>query len=198
MDNLSLLLYPDKELKDTTKDFFSHLKQTRDRPRAVQQLRDTLNVSRDFLSRMDNLSLLLDPDDQVFTEVEKEGLRTLYQETEVCVLACVCVCLHVCVVCVYVCVVSVCESVCVYVCMRVCVSVCACVCACVCMCVFVCLSVCVHVCVHVCVYAFRTLSVYVCACVSYTVCLCMCMCTMSVSTRYFCTPSPPLLPEMVE
>lgn len=71
-----------KELKDTTKAFFSRLKQTRDRPRAVQQLRDTLNVSRDFLSRMDNLSLLLDPDDQVFTEVEKEGLRTLYQETE--------------------------------------------------------------------------------------------------------------------
>ena len=80
-----------KELKDTTKAFFSRLKQTRDRPRAVQQLRDTLNVSRDFLSRMDNLSLLLDPDDQVFTEVEKEGLRTLYQETEVCVCVCTCV-----------------------------------------------------------------------------------------------------------
>ena len=92
-----------KELKDTTKAFFSRLKQTRDRPKAVQQLRDTLNVSRDFLSRMDNLSLLLDPDDQVFTEVEKEGLRTLYQETEVCV--CMCVCVRVCV--------RMCECVCV-------------------------------------------------------------------------------------
>ena len=56
---------------------------------------------------MDNLRLLLDPDNQVFTEVEKEGLRTLYQETEVCVCMCVCVrvCVHVCLcscVCAYV------------------------------------------------------------------------------------------------
>ena len=67
-----------EELKKTTKAFFSRLKQNRNRPKAVQQLRDSLNVSQNFVSRMDNLSLFLDLDDQVFTEVEKEGLRTLY------------------------------------------------------------------------------------------------------------------------
>ena len=61
---------------------------------------------------MDNLSLLLDPDDQVFTEVEKEGLRTLYRETEV--LVCACVSVFVCV--------------CMCVCVRVCVRMCECVC----------------------------------------------------------------------
>ena len=149
-----------KELKDTTKAFFSHLKQTRDCPKAVQQLKDTLNVSRDFLSRMDNLSLLLDPDDQVFTEVEKEGLWTLYQETEVCVCACVwCVCMSVCV----------CVSVCVYVCMRVCVSVCVCVCVCVCVsgckCGFnICVCTCfVHVCIRIC------LCMHMCVCTRYCI-----------------------------
>ena len=106
----------------------------------MQQLRDTLNVSRDFLSRMDNLSLLLDPDDQVFTEVEKEGLRTLYQETEVCVCVHVCgVCVHVCgvlCVCVHVvvCVHASLTYVCVYT-FRMCVYVCACTCVYVCVCV---------------------------------------------------------------
>ncbi len=50
------------------------------RPKYLEILNQSLNVSHDFLSRMRNLTTEL----QIFTEVEMTTLETLVNETEVC------------------------------------------------------------------------------------------------------------------
>ena len=49
----------------------------------VQKLKETLNVSKTFVLRMDNLSLVLGEDDQVFTETERKVLVDMIIDTEV-------------------------------------------------------------------------------------------------------------------
>ena len=49
------------------------------RPKLLNNLNTSLNVSHDFLSRMKNLSTEL----QIFTDVEMTTLETLIEETEV-------------------------------------------------------------------------------------------------------------------
>ncbi len=68
-----------RELKRASRAVFKRVTETQLRPKLLNNLNTSLNVSRDFLSRMKNLSSEL----QIFTDVEMTTLETLIEETEV-------------------------------------------------------------------------------------------------------------------
>ena len=68
-----------RELKRASRAVFKRVTETQLRPKLLNNLNTSLNVSRDFLNRMKNLSGEL----QIFTDVEMTTLETLIEETEV-------------------------------------------------------------------------------------------------------------------
>ena len=68
-----------RELKRASRAVFKRVTEAQLRPKLLNNLNTSLNVSRDFLSRMKNLSTEL----QIFTDVEMTTLETLIEETEV-------------------------------------------------------------------------------------------------------------------
>ena len=68
-----------RELKRASRAVFKRVAEMQLRPKLINHLNNSLNVSRDFLSRMKNLSTEL----QIFTDVEMTTLETLIEETEV-------------------------------------------------------------------------------------------------------------------
>ena len=73
--------YKDKlrELKRASRALFKRVEEFVRRPKYIEALNVSLNVSHDFLLRMKNLT----EDLQIFTEVEMSKLEALINETEV-------------------------------------------------------------------------------------------------------------------
>ena len=76
---LQLLKDKLRELKKVSRSLFKRLKETEERPKLIDALRSSINISHDFSTRMRNLSKEM----QIFTEVEMNTLETLTNETEV-------------------------------------------------------------------------------------------------------------------
>lgn len=79
-DNAETKLFKDKlsELKDIVKELFDRVREHKERPEALNSLKEMLNISRVFYEGAKNLS----EEDQMFTEVELSTLETLIKETE--------------------------------------------------------------------------------------------------------------------
>lgn len=69
-------------LKGLTRDWFSRVFEHRERPEALDALRQMLNGSVQFLERAKNLTKSTNPEKDIFTDVEIETLQTLIVETE--------------------------------------------------------------------------------------------------------------------
>lgn len=67
------------ELKSLTSEWFSRVREHRERPDALAALRHMLNASQNFLLQAKNLT----GDDQMFTPVELETLETKITDTKV-------------------------------------------------------------------------------------------------------------------
>ena len=74
-------VYKDKlrELKKASRALFKRVEEAARRPKYLEVIKSSLNVSQDFLARMRNLTYEL----QIFTDVEMTTLETLIQETKV-------------------------------------------------------------------------------------------------------------------
>ena len=70
-----------KDLKKEVKDLEFRVTQLKERPEALEALRQMLNHSTFFLKSVQNLSLL--EEDPIFTKVEVETLEKLINETQV-------------------------------------------------------------------------------------------------------------------
>ena len=82
-----------RDLKRTVRPIFRRLSEAEKRPKLIAEMKDSLNLSHDFINWIRNLS----DEVQIFTEVEMSKLENITYETEVIWCVCVCVCVHVCV-----------------------------------------------------------------------------------------------------
>lgn len=69
-------------LKTLTRDWFARVFEHRERPEALDALKQMLNGSRQFLDRAKNLTKSTNPEKDIFTDVEIETLQNLIQETK--------------------------------------------------------------------------------------------------------------------
>lgn len=69
-------------LKSLTRDLYSRVFEHKERPEALSALKSMLNGSRNFLESAKNLTKAVNPDKDVFTDVEIETLQKLIKETE--------------------------------------------------------------------------------------------------------------------
>ena len=68
-----------RELKKVSRSLFRRVDEAEKRPRLIASLKESLNISHDFVTRIKNLT----DDLQIFTEVEINTLDTLINETVV-------------------------------------------------------------------------------------------------------------------
>lgn len=69
-------------LKALTREWFARVFEHRERPDALEALKQMLNGSRQFLERAKNLTKTTNPEKDIFTDVEIETLQNLILETE--------------------------------------------------------------------------------------------------------------------
>ena len=68
-----------RELKRTVRPIFRRLMEAERRPKLISELKDSLNLSHDFIIKIRNLTDEL----QIFTEVEMGKLENITEDTEV-------------------------------------------------------------------------------------------------------------------
>ena len=68
-----------RELKRTVRPIFRRLTEAQRRPKLIAELKDSLNLSHDFIVKIRNLTDEL----QIFTEVEMSKLENVTDDTEV-------------------------------------------------------------------------------------------------------------------
>ena len=74
-----------RELKRTVRPIFRRLMEAERRPKLISELKDSLNLSHDFIVKIRNLTDEL----QIFTEVEMGKLENITEDTEVgLIIAC--------------------------------------------------------------------------------------------------------------
>ena len=68
-----------RELKRTVRPIFRRLTEAERRPKLIAEMKDSLNLSHDFIVKIRNLTDEL----QIFTEVEMSKLENITEDTEV-------------------------------------------------------------------------------------------------------------------
>ena len=70
-----------REIKRSVRPIFRRLDEAERRPKLIAEMKDSLNLSHDFIMRIRNLT----EEVQIFTEVEMSKLENVTHETEVCI-----------------------------------------------------------------------------------------------------------------